>query len=239
MPFSEAIIFVRARLVFVKLAPFNRKFAVKLLSINVALPRAFQTPNKEVQTGIFKQAVHGPVMIRSLNIDGDRQGNLQFHGGIHQAVYVYSFENHEFWTRRLDGQKFEYGHFGENLTVTDMLDSNIMIGDRFSIGDAELEVTSPRAPCFVLAKKMQRPDFVREFRAAGRPGFYCKVTREGEICAGESIMHQPVAGDSMTVRDAFMLRYFDKSNHEKIRFCASLPALAPRWREDLEKLLRA
>jgi MOSC domain-containing protein YiiM len=166
-----------------------------------------------------------------MNIDGDRQGNLHHHGGPHQAVYVYSFENHEFWTEQLGGPQFEYGQFGENLTVTKMLDKDIMIG--------EFEVTCPRAPCFILATKMQRPDFVREFRAAGRPGFYCKVLREGQVCAGDSIHHLPVNGESLSIAEAFRLRYFDQSNLDRIRFCAALPAVAPRWREGMEKLLRA
>jgi MOSC domain-containing protein YiiM len=212
---------------------------VELLSINVAELQTLKTPNKEVQTGIFKQPVAGPVMVRSMNIDGDRQGNLQHHGGAHQAVYVYSIENHEFWTNQLGGPGFKNGQFGENLTVTKMLDTEIMIGDRFSIGDAEFEVTCPRAPCFILATKMQRSDFVREFRAAGRPGFYCKVLREGQICAGDSIHHQPVNCESLSIAEAFKLRYFDQSNLDRIRFCASLPAVAPRWRAGMEKILQA
>ena len=210
---------------------------MQLLSINVSLPEPVQYRDKVIETGIYKKPVSGPVTVHNLNIDGDRQADLEFHGGIHQAVYVYSAENYDFWRSELEGVELEFGHFGENLTVTGMLDSQIMIGDRFCVGTARFEVTQPRAPCYKLAMKMQRTDFVLRFREAGRPGFYCKVLEEGEICTGDAIQHEKVTGNALTIRDAYMLRYFDSSNYSRIRECAALPALAPRWRNSMEKLL--
>jgi len=210
---------------------------MKLLSINVSEPEQLEYRGRLIDTAIHKQPLSGPVMVRSLNIDGDGQANLEVHGGVHQAVYVYSSDNYDYWSTELDRTDLQYGQFGENLTVTGMPDAEIRIGDRFFAGDAEFEVTQPRAPCYKLAMKMGLPDFVLQFRASGRPGFYCKVIQEGTICAGDTVQHEPVAGESMTIRDVFMLRYFDQDNYARIRECAALAALAPRWRESLQKLL--
>ena len=210
---------------------------MKILSINVALPEQLDYRGKVIETGINKIPVDGPVQVDSLNLAGDGQANLEVHGGPYQAVYVYSYENYDYWSGQLGRDDFQPGQFGENLTVSNMLDADIMIGDRFTAGDTEFEVTQPRGPCYKLAMKMRQDNFVIEFRKAGRPGFYCKVIREGTIGPGDEIQYQKVSGNSMSVQDAFLLRYFDSGNYNKLRECAAIPALAPRWRDSLHKLL--
>ena len=136
---------------------------MKLLSINVSKPKEITYKGKQILTGIFKEPTQSPLILRTLNLDGDEQADLEAHGGIYKAVYVYTIENYKYWEQELKRDDFTYGQFGENFTVEDMQDDEIFIGDQFQIGDAIVEVTQPRVPCYKLAFKMNRPDFVKLF----------------------------------------------------------------------------
>ncbi|MEE8113864.1 MAG: MOSC domain-containing protein, partial [Nitrososphaerales archaeon] len=152
---------------------------MKLLSVNVALPKEVRHKGKTVTTGIFKEPVEGRAMVRRLNIDGDGQADLIGHGGEFRAVYVYSFDNYTYWERELKRTDFKFGQFGENLTVEGMLDQDIHVGDKFRIGTALFEVTQPRVPCYKLAIKMAVEGFYGQILKSGRLGFYFRVLEEG------------------------------------------------------------
>src|SRR6266540_1803307 len=154
---------------------------MKVLSVNVALPRDISVDGRTVSTGIFKEPVSGAIKVRRLNLDGDRQADLRVHGGPDKAVYVYPSEFYELWSRERPELDFGPGVFGENLTTEGFLDNNISVGDRFRVGTAELVVTQPRFPCFKLGIKMGRDEFVTEFLERGLHGFYLAVAREGEV----------------------------------------------------------
>jgi MOSC domain-containing protein YiiM len=136
----------------------------RLLSVNVGLPRGVVWRGKPVTTGIYKECVGGPVRIRTLNLDGDRQADLRVHGGWDKAVYAYPSEFYELWSRERPELDFGPGAFGENLTTEGLLDGDVSVGDRFRIGTAELIVTQPR-PMF----QARDQDGQRRVRA-GVPG---------------------------------------------------------------------
>ena len=159
---------------------------MKLISLNVALPRLTTYNGATINTGIFKQPVSGPVQLRTLNLDGDRQADLTVHGGPFKAVYGYPSEHYEFWRRELPGVNLPWGMFGENFTTDGLLESDLHIGDRLKIGTATLVVRQPRMPCYKLAAKFQREDLVARFLHSGRSGFYFSVEREGAVEAGDS-----------------------------------------------------
>jgi MOSC domain-containing protein YiiM len=158
----------------------------RLLSIQVARPLAVRHMGKEVRTGIFKLAVPGPVMVRRLNIDGDEQGDLTVHGGVDKAVYCYPSEHYPAWVQEL-GRELPHGTFGENLTVAGLLETELRAGDVLSVGDALLQVSEPRFPCFKLGIKIGDQRFVQRFQLSGRSGFYCRVLQEGLIAPGQPI----------------------------------------------------
>src|SRR6266851_1777434 len=160
---------------------------MKLLSVNVGLPRDVISKGRLVTTGIFKEPVEGRVRLRTLNLDGDRQADLKVHGGIDKAVYAYPAEHYDYWRSELPGVELPWGMFGENFTVEGMLESGVNIGDEFRIGSAELVVTQPRLPCYKLAVKFGRDDIIKRFLGSGRTGFYFAVLKEGEVGAGDSI----------------------------------------------------
>jgi MOSC domain-containing protein YiiM len=212
---------------------------MKLISVNVSLPRTVSIGGKPVPTGIFKEASLGRSQVRTLGLVGDGQADLQNHGGIHKAVYSYPFEHYEYWSQELGRNDFVPGQFGENLTVQGLDEDQVRIGDVFRIGEVLLEVTQPRVPCFKLAHKMAMPEFPKLFAASGRVGFYQRVLAEGELGAGDAIERIKTDSDAVTVRALMHLMYFDRENFALTEKVVRLPALTPSWREELQERLSA
>ena len=176
---------------------------MKILSVNVGQPREVtDAAGNKVLTSIYKSPVEGPVHIRGINIDGDRQADLVKHGGPIRAVYMYPSEHYAFWRGELPGRELPWGAFGENLTIEGLLEDDVRIGDRLRVGSAELVVTRPRKPCYKLAIRMSQKDMVARFRASGRSGFYLSIAHEGELRAGDAIT--PIErGSGLTIREVF------------------------------------
>jgi MOSC domain-containing protein YiiM len=205
---------------------------MKVVSVNTGLPREVEWRGKMVQTSIFKSPVAGRVKVASLNIAGDKQSDLSVHGGAEKAVYVYPAGHYAFWRAELPGMEFPWGAFGENLTVEGSLEEDgVRIGDRFRAGSAEFIVTQPRMPCFKLGIRFNRPDMVKRFLHSRRTGFYLKVTREGELGAGDSFDLVAEGEGGVTVADIVELYAADSANQELLRKAARLDALPESWRE--------
>jgi MOSC domain-containing protein YiiM len=160
---------------------------MRLVSVNVGLPREVIWHDRSVITGIFKEPVTGRVALRKLNLDGDRQADLTVHGGEYKAAYCYPLEHYEYWKKELPGRELPMGMFGENFTTVGLDENDVHLGDRFRVGSAEVVVTQPRLPCYKLGVKFGSDDMVKRFLISGRGGFYLAVTREGEVGAGDEI----------------------------------------------------
>lgn len=208
---------------------------MKLLSVNVALPRTIEWKGTTVTTGIFKTPVSGRVKLRRLNLDGDRQADLSVHGGENKAVYAYPFEHYEFWRGELPGVDLPWGVFGENLTIEGLLESTVSIGDRYRIGKARVMVTQPRVPCFKLGAKFGRDDMVGRFLRSGRSGFYLSVLEEGKVSAGDGIEYEGREGPRLTVQDVNRLYVRDNSDPELLQRAINCPILPASWRERFQK----
>ncbi len=212
---------------------------MRVLSVNVGLPRVVSWRGKLVTTGIYKEPVAGRVTIRALNLDGDRQADLRVHGGWDKAVYAYPSEFYELWRRERPELDFLWGQFGENLTTEGLLDENVSVGDRFRVGTAELVVTQPRLPCFKLGIKMGRNEFVTEFLDRGLHGFYLAVTREGEVEAGDPIVELERDPRGFRVTEVARLYARDRDDVEGMRRAAELDVLPESWRNYFRKRLGA
>ena len=210
---------------------------MKLLSVNVSQPKEVSYNGKRIKTGIFKEPVSGRTMMRQLNLDGDGQGDPTVHGGIHKAVYIYTIEHYDYWKRELVRDDLTYGQFGENLTVEGLLEETVHIGDVFRVGEALVEVSQPRVPCFKLGIKMRNARIVKPFLASERVGFYVRVLEEGEVEAGDAIERTKVGEGQMTVKEIVHLRHFDNINVAAAEKAASLPALTPSWRDSFEEIV--
>ena len=210
---------------------------MKLLSVNVSLPREISHDGKIVRTGIFKQSITDRVMLRELNIEGDGQADLVGHGGIYKAAYVYSVENYRYWETELGRSDFDFGQFGENFTVEGMLDDAIHLGDTFRIGGALVEVSQPRVPCFKLGIRMGIQGFEHVLLSSNRIGFYLRVLEEGEVGAGDTFEPVDTDPERMSVAEVNNLLYFDLGNLEGARKALRIKALSPGWRGSFEDRL--
>jgi MOSC domain-containing protein YiiM len=211
---------------------------MKLISLNIALPRLVEYNGDPVATGIFKEPVQGPVMLRTLNLDGDRQADLSVHGGVSKAVYAYPSEHYEFWKKELPEMKLPYGMFGENFTTEGMLEDAVNLGDRFRVGDADLMVTEPRLPCYKLGIKFGRPAIIRKFLQSRRTGFYFAVLKEGEVKAGDTIELLGRDANNIAVADITRLYAFEKDDLKTLRRAVKLEALSESWREYFERQIQ-
>ncbi len=177
-------------------------------------------------------------MLRTLNLDGDRQADLNVHGGPTKAAYAYPVEHYDFWRREFPEMELPWGMFGENFTLEGLNESDVNIGDSFRLGDAEVVVSEPRLPCFKLGIKFGRADILRRFLASGRTGFYFSVKREGVVEAGDAIQLIGRDPNNVTVADITRLYSNDKSNAELTQRAIALEALPESWRERFRQQLK-
>jgi len=204
---------------------------MKIISVNVGLPRLVLRDYEPVSTGIFKEPVAGRVMMRTLNLDGDRQADLSVHGGPQKAVYVYPSEHYDFWKQELPDMDLPWGVFGENLTTTGLFETEINIGDKFRIGTGEVMVTQPRMPCFKLGIRFDRADMLKRFLMSERSGFYLSVLKEGEIGAGDEFQLLEKNTSGVRVVDITRLFSSDKGNVDLMRRAIATEGLTESWRE--------
>jgi len=210
---------------------------MKLLSVNVGLPREIEWNGRIVRTSIFKEPVIGRVRVTRLNVDGDQQSDLTVHGGPDKAVYAYPSEHYRFWRSELADMDLAWGIFGENFTTDGLGEDTLHIGDRLRVGSAEFVVTQPRMPCFKLGIRFNRSDMVKRFLQSGRTGFYLAVAIEGEIAAGDSIELLERDEHNITVADIVNLYREDATNQDMLRRASKLPSLPNSWREYFRKRL--
>jgi MOSC domain-containing protein YiiM len=210
---------------------------VKLVSVNVGLPRDAVWRGEVVRTGIFKSAVPGPVAMRGHNLEGDGQADLRVHGGVDKAVYGYPSEHYGFWCEWLGVDALPWGAFGENLTTEGLLETEVCIGDRFQIGGAVLEVSQPRIPCSNLALRHERADLPKHFLASGRSGFYFRIVSPGAVSPGDAIERTAADPRALSVAEVQSIKR-GVADVALIRRAAEHPALAEAWRGDLRKRLQ-
>ena len=210
---------------------------MRVVSLNVGRPRLVVWNGEPVSTGIYKSPVGGRVMLRALNLDGDRQADLSVHGGPFKAAYAYPSEHYAYWRGELPGAELAWGAFGENFTTEGLEESSVNVGDRFRIGSAEVTVTQPRMPCYKLGIRFGRADMVKRFLASGRTGFYFSIQREGEVGAGDRVELLGRDEHNVTVADIVRLYARDHDDFETMRRAASLEALPESWREHFRQLL--
>ncbi len=211
---------------------------MKIISLNVGLPRIVRDRDREVITGIFKSPVPGPVMLRRLNLDGDRQADLEVHGGRDKAVYAYPSEHYDYWRQEFPEMELPWGMFGENFTTEGLCESSTFIGDHFRIGEALVAVTQPRMPCFKLAIRFGRDDIVKRFLASGRSGIYFSVLEQGLVDAGDKIERVSEDEERVSVADIHRVYVHGRENIALLRRAANLEKLAPGLRDHLAHQLQ-
>jgi MOSC domain-containing protein YiiM len=218
---------------------------MKLVSVNTGLPREVSWHGRMVTTGIFKEPVKGRVALRKLNLDGDRQADLTVHGGEHKAVYCYPLTHYEYWKKELQGRELPMGMFGENFTIEDdgrgSLEESVHLGDRFSVGTAEVAVTQPRLPCYKLGVRFGSDDMVKRFLGSGRTGFYVAVVREGEVGIGDEmkmIVREANAVPVAEITRLYVAKRYGEAEINAVRRALRVAELPESWKGYFRERLR-
>jgi MOSC domain-containing protein YiiM len=212
--------------------------SVKLISVNVGLPRDVTWRGMDVRTSIWKKAIAGRVRVSRLNLEGDEQSDLTVHGGSDKAVYVYPFEYYSDWRSQLPGIDLPFGAFGENFTTEGLADGEVHIGDRLRAGSATFIVTQPRVPCYKLGIRFDRPDMVKQFLHSKRNGFYLAVLHEGEVAAGDAMEWERREDGGVTITDIVSLYASETTDQKLLRRAIEAPALPSTWKDYFRKRLQ-
>jgi ferredoxin-NADP reductase/MOSC domain-containing protein YiiM/ferredoxin len=210
----------------------------RLLSVNVGLARDVTWNGKTVRTSVWKSPVSGRRMARKFDIDGDAQADLAGHGGEQRAVFVYQMDSYHYWESFLARNDFTFGQFGENFTVEGLPDSEVCIGDRYRIGDAEFEVTQPRVTCYRVGIRMNEPRMPALLVEHHRPGFYFRVLQEGEVGAGDDIVRIADGPGRISVADVDALLYLPGHSTEQLQRVLQIPALSKGWQSSFQAMLQ-
>lgn len=211
---------------------------MKLISLNCGLPREVRWRGQSVTTSIYKEPVPGRVALRRLNLDGDRQSDLTVHGGEYKAVYCYPIEYYEYWQAELQSPSLPYGSFGENFSIDGLVsdslaEDSVHVGDRFSVGSAEVVVTQPRLPCYKLGIRFESDDMVKRFLQSRRTGFYLAVIREGDVGAGDDltlIHHDPDSVPISEITRLYIAKQYNPEDARQVRRAIAAEALPDSWR---------
>lgn len=212
---------------------------MQLISVNLGQERTLQRTDRIEQTGIFKFPADGPVKLTKLGLEEDVIISKKHHGGPDQAVYIYGGADYQWWSNEM-GKEILPGTFGENLTISDLESAQFNIGDYIHTGEVTLQVTAPRIPCGTFAARMEDSQWVKRFRYAERPGFYCRVMREGFVRAGDAVSIEKYTGETLPILQMYR-DYYDKNKSEEVLRLHLNAPIAIRARRaleaELEKLL--
>ena len=208
---------------------------MQLLSVNLGQAEVLARAKDPYLSGIAKRPVEGPVRIGTEGVAGDTVCDTRYHGGPDQAVYLYGAADYAWWEAEL-GRSLAPGTFGDNLTVSDWESAGAAVGDRFSIGEVILEITSPRVPCATLSHHMGDSAFLKLFRRAERPGVYCRVLREGEVQAGDEVHYEPLAGETLGIKELYRDAFSPAKDAATLRRHLAAP-IAIRLRQPKEEAL--
>lgn len=213
---------------------------MKVLSVNRSLVRTVEVNGRQVPTGIYKTPVSGgeDVQVHELGLEEDAQADLTVHGGPYQAVYAYPGEHYGHWRVELGRDDLEPGTFGENLTVSGLLETEVCIGDVHQVGGAVLQVTCERIPCFKLGHKLSRPDILKPFLQSGFSGFYYRVLQKGAVSAGADITVVERDARGVTVRALLGMHRLGEGTEADILKALEIEALSPLVRQEFEARLQ-
>ncbi len=204
---------------------------MQIISINVAMPKTIEIKGRPVLTAIYKEPVASSVWLGKLGLVGDGQADLTVHGGLHQAVYSYPFEHYDYWQKHLNTAPLALGMFGENFTVSGLLEDQICVGDILSIGEATVQVTMPRIPCFKFGHKIGHPEILDAFLRSGKSGFYQRVLTEGHVKVDDEIKIVARDSNKISIRTALGLQKLDEGDATLLAQALKINSLAPLLKE--------
>ena len=212
-------------------------YDMKVVSTNIAKPVTFVWNGKEEQTGIFKYPVNEPIYLRKEDVKKDTVINRKHHGGIHKACYLFSSDHYPYWKKLYPDLKWDWGMFGENLTVDGLNEAEIRIGDMYKVGTALAQVSQPREPCYKLGVRFGSQAVLKQFIAHGYPGTYVRILEEGTVKAGDEFILMEQSDNSLTVQQFYQLLYMKEKDTDLVKLAFENESLPLYKRERLQKWL--
>ena len=210
---------------------------MKVVATNIAQPTEIQWKGRKEYTGIYKMPVHDPVFLGKTGIKGDTVSDQRVHGGLDKACYLYSADHYDYWKKRYPHLDWDWGMFGENLSISGLDESKIRIGDIYKIGEALVEVSQPREPCYKLGIKFGDQKIITDYIAHGYPGLYVRVLEEGNISAGNDVVLIQASGSGLTVKAFFDFLFDQEKDPELLSLILNHPALPEKKKNKLKRYL--
>lgn len=199
----------------------------------IAAPPASDPKKRSWTTGFFKEKVNGPLRLGKSNLDGDGQADLTNHGGPDKAVNVYPEEHYDFWQRELELSGFSAGAFGENFTTRGLMEDSVCIGDIYQVGEALVQVSQPRQPCWKISRRWGIDDLARQVQETGRTGWYFRVLQEGNVESGQTLALMKRPCPEWTITRANEIMHHSSADKDLIRQLSQCPELSESWRKTL------
>ena len=211
---------------------------MKIISTNIAKPKFVTINGKQQKTGIFKEPTNTPIYLDKEEVKGDEISNRQVHGGEFKACYLFSANHYSYWKNLYPNLNWDYGMLGENLTVEDLDESQLYVGDIYKVGDAIIQITQPREPCTTFAAKMGSAEIMPQFIAHGKPGTYVRVLQQGNVTVGDTIELVEKAENSISIADFFKLLFDRNKNQEHLKLIAEKESVPIRKRMQLARFIK-
>lgn len=207
---------------------------MKIISTNIAKPVTISKNGKKVQTGIYKKSVEKPISLGLTDVVGDAVIDRKHHGGIDKACYLYSADHYAFWKEKFPELEWNWGMFGENLTIEGLNEANIMIGDIYEVGTAIIQVSEPRRPCSILGIRFGTQQMIKQFHNSDYPGVYVRVLTEGNVKSGDELKLKERT-EIVSIKEVYSLFSYNKNNSELAEKTLAINSLSEDCKNSLRK----
>ncbi len=183
---------------------------MKVVSVNIGERKKVIWRKKEIETGIFKYPVDYPIFLNNEDVKGDSIVDRQHHGGIEKAVYLYGEQHYNYFKELYPNQDWQYGMFGENITITDFDETKIHVGSIYKLGKAKIEVTKPRQPCYKLGIRFNNPKIIKDFWHSTKSGVYFKILETGNVNIGDKLILLEKKPKNATIAEVYTSKRINK-----------------------------
>ncbi len=226
-----------------EVAIVNTDLTATVISLQVGLPQCLSSvgfsdqpgSHQDWTTGFFKKSTAESIWLGVLNLAGDGQADLINHGGLDKAVNVYPHEHYSYWKQTIGSISLPMGGFGENFTTQGVLEQHVCIGDIFQLGEAIVQISQPRQPCWKLARYWRIRDLALQVQETGRTGWYFRVLKEGHVQAGKNLVLRERPHPRWSVSTANQVMHYLVTDRQVAQNLADCEALSSRWREKLRQ----
>ena len=212
-------------------------YRMKVVATNLGKPTKILWNGKEEVTGIYKYPTTNPLHLKSTDVVNDTVIDRKHHGGIYKACYLFSADVYEYWKKLYPNLEWNWGMFGENLTIEGLNEATLRIGDIYKIGSAVVQISQPREPCYKLGIRFGNQEVLKQFIAHNRPGTYIRILEEGNVQTGDSLTLIEQSSNSLTTQDFYKLLYSKEKKLEHLKLAVNNTALPEKKRERLAKYL--